>query len=95
MAVHSFHGQRTKRGLGLDRRRKLLLAGCSLGALIATSSREWHKSSLTAIRSPTKRRRRWHFAIRASVSSTSEAGIERLWGPPFTDQVSSPGPDPW
>ena len=75
--------------LGFERRGELLLAGFFFTVLVPTLSRDWHRSSLTAIRSATRRRRRWHSAIWAFVASTCEAGIERLRVLPRTDQVSS------
>ena len=75
--------------LGFERRGELLFAGFFFTALVPALSRDWHKSSLTAIRSATRRRRRWHSAIWALVASTCEAGIERLRVLPCTDQVSS------
>ena len=54
-------------------------------ALVSALSRDWHKSSLTAIRSATKCRRRWHSAIWALVASTCEKGIKRLRVLPCTD----------
>ena len=74
---------------GFQRRGELLLAGFLLTALVLGLSRAWHKSSLTAIRSATRRRRRWHSAICAWVAATCAAGIERLRVLPATDQVSN------
>ena len=56
-----------------------------LTALVLGLRRAWHKSSLTAIRSATRRLRRWHSAIWALVAATSAAGIERLRVLPSTD----------
>ena len=74
--------------LGFDRGREFLLAGFFFTALVPGRSRDWHRSSLTAISSATSRRRRWHSAIWPLVASTSEAGMERLRVLPPTAQVS-------
>ena len=74
---------------GFQCRGEPLLAGFLLTALVLGLSRAWHKSSLTAIRSATRRRRRWHSAICAWVAATCAAGIERLRVLPATDQVSN------